>query len=65
MEEKFKEILENHGIYGEDITEILYAVCEMFQYIADDTKKKYPYATNSIDRYEKAAIEISMLINEL
>lgn len=65
MKEKFESILNEHGIYGEDIEEILYAVQEMLEYVADDTKKKYPYATNSIDRLEKAAYEVFSLTNEL
>lgn len=65
MEEKFKEILEDHGIYGEDVTDVLYAVCDMFTYMADETRRDEPYATKSIDRFEKVAAEISMLISNL
>lgn len=65
MKGKFESILKEHGIYGEDIEEVLYAVHEMLEYVADDTKKKYPYATNSIDRLEKAAYEIFSLANGL
>ncbi len=65
MENKFKEILENHGIYGEDVTEVLYAVCDIFEYMAEETRKSEPYATNAIKRYEAASKEISMLVNEL
>lgn len=65
MKDKFEQILKNHGIYGEDIEEILYAVQEMLEYVADDTKKKEPYATNSIDRLEKAAHEVFSLAIDL
>lgn len=65
MKEKFESILKEHGIYGEDVEEILYAVNEMLTYAADDTKEKYPYATNSIDRLENAAYEVFSLANEL
>ena len=65
MKEKFKSILKEHGIYGEDIQEILYAVQEMLEYVADETKKKEPYATTSIDRLEKAAYEVFSLANGL
>ena len=65
MREKFKSILNEHGIYGEDIEEILYAVQEMLEYVADKTKKEEPYATNSIDRLEKAAYEVFSLANGL
>lgn len=65
MREKFKEILEDHEIYGEDVEEILYAVSDILDYVADDMKKKMPYATNSIDRLKKAAYEVYSLVNEL
>lgn len=65
MKEKFENILEKHGIYGEDIEEILYAVSDMLDYVADKTKEEEPYATNAIERLEKAAYEIYNLANEL
>ena len=65
MEDKFKQILEDHGIYGEDVTEVLYAVCDIFEYMANETKKNEPYAIKAIDRYETVSKEISMLINGL
>lgn len=65
MREKFKEILKEHGIYGEDPEEILYAVHDMLTLIADETKEKEPYAVNSIDRLEKAAYEVFSLANDL
>lgn len=65
LKEKFESILKEHGIYGEDIEEILYAVHEMLVYVADKTKEKEPYARNSIDRLEKAAYEVFSLANDL
>lgn len=65
LKEKFESILKEHGIYGEDIEEILYAVHEMLVYVADETKEKEPYARNSIDRLEKAAYEVFSLANDL
>lgn len=65
MREKFESILNEHGIYGEDIEEILYAVHDMLVCAADDIKEKYPYATNFIDRLEKAAYEVFGLTNDL
>ena len=58
MREKFEEILKEHGIYGEDPEEILYAVQDMLEFVARETRKKEPYAINSIDRLEKAAYEV-------
>ena len=65
MKEKFESILNEHGIYGEDVEEILYAVQDMLEYAADETKKKEPYARNYIDRLEKAAYEVFSLANNL
>lgn len=65
MREKFESILKEHGIYEEDIEEILYAVSDMLNFVADKTKEEEPYATNSIDRLEKSAYEVFSLANEL
>jgi len=65
MRDKFEQILKNHGIYGEDIEEIIYSVSEMLELMADDTKKNEPYATNSINRMESAAREVFELTNYL
>lgn len=65
MREKFNEILKNHGIYEEDVEEILYAVQDMLEYVAEETKRNEPYATNSIERMEMAASEIYNLSIEI
>ena len=65
MNEKFEEILNRNGIYGEDVTDILNSVQEMLEYMANDTKEKEPYATNTIDRYNNAAYTVFSLISEL
>lgn len=63
--DKFENILKEHGIYGENIEEILYAVSDMLNYEADKTKQDEPYVTNTIERLEKAALEVYDLANEL
>lgn len=65
MREKFEAILKEHGIYGEDPEEILYAVHDMLLLVVDETKEKEPYAVNSIDRLEKAAYEVFDLATDL
>lgn len=65
MREKFDEILKEHGIYGEDVENILNAVYDMVIYAADEMKRNEPYATNAIDWLEKVAYEIFNLKNEL
>lgn len=65
MKEKFEAILKEHGIYGEDVEEILYAVHDMLLLVADETKEKEPYATNYIDRIERAAYEVFSLASDL
>ena len=46
MREKFEEILKEHNIYGEDIEEILYAVSDMLEYMADELSKLDEYRKN-------------------
>ena len=58
MREKFKSILNDNGIYGEEIEGILYAVQEMLELVAEETAENEPYATNSIKRMENAAREV-------
>lgn len=65
MREKFNEILEKHGIYLEDVEEILNAVSEMLDYAANTLKEKEPYATISIRNLEVAAYEVFDLISNL
>ena len=65
MKEKFEQILNEHGIYGEDVHEILYAVNDMLLLVADKIKKEEPYATNTIERIEKAAYEVFDLVNSI
>ena len=64
MLEKFKEILNERGIYGEDPEEILYAVSDLLEYAAEQTKEKEPYATNTIANLKKAAYEVWNLSQE-
>lgn len=65
MRENFNNILREHGIYGEDVEEILYAVHDMLLFVADKTKKEEPYATNTINRVENAAYEIYSLASDI
>ena len=65
MREKFESILVEHGIYGEDVEEILYAVHDMLIAVVDKTKEEEPYATNYIDRVEKAAYEVYSIASDI
>ena len=65
MKEKFETILKEHGLYCEDAEEILYAVNDMLLFMADKIKKEEPYATNTINRLEKAAYEVYSLASDL
>ena len=65
MEEKFKNILKVHGIYEDDVEEVLYAVQDMFETLINETMEKEPYAVNSIDRLETAAHEVFELYTYL
>lgn len=65
MKEKFQNILKEHGIYGEDVEDVLNAVNDMLCYMCDKTKEDYPYAVNTINRLEIAAYEVYDLISYL
>lgn len=65
MREKFDEILKRHGIYGEDVEEILHSVQDILEYVAEETRKNEPYATNSINHLEIAAREVFELSIDL
>lgn len=59
--EKFESILEDHGIYGEDVEQILSAVHDMLVFVADEIQKEEPYATKTIEKYNSAAYEVFSL----
>ena len=63
--DKFLEILKEHGIYDDDIEEIIYAVEDMLHYIADKMEAEEPHATACINRTNKAAEEVHSLVWEL
>ena len=65
MRNNFEVILRKHDIYGQDIETILAAVSDMLFLVAEETKKNEQYAINTIVSLEKAAYEVSYLINEL
>mgnify|MGYP006968285289 CR=1 FL=1 len=65
MRDKFDQILKDHSIYGEDVEEILYAVSDMLELVAEETKENEPYTTNSIERLETAAHEVWNLAIDL
>ena len=58
LRDKFNKILENHGIFCEDAEEILLAVCDMVDLVADELEEKEPYATVTIGNLEKMAYEL-------
>ena len=65
MREKFESILEKHGIYGENPEEILYAVQDMLNFMADKTREEEPYATTTIDNLERAAYVVFDLAGDM
>ena len=54
-----------HGVYGEDVEAILYAVHDMLILVADETKEKEPYAVVSIRNLETAAYDVFNLAGDL
>lgn len=65
MREKFDQILKKYNIYEEDVSDILNAVYDMLVFVAEETKRNEPYATNSIERLESAAHEVWNLTTDL
>lgn len=65
MGEKFEKILNEHGLYGEDPEEVIYAVRDMLELVLEETKEKEPYAINSINSLESAARQVYELTYEL
>ena len=49
MKEKFAEIINERGLYGDDPEEVIRAVYDLICYKSDKTKEKYPYAVREID----------------
>lgn len=68
MKEKFESILNNHGIYGEDVEQVLFAVHDMFAFMADKTYEEEPcspYAHELVKKYNSTAYEVFCLRNVL
>ena len=63
MKQMFENILKEHGIYGEDVEEILYAVQDMIESVARKIEEEEPYATNTLKRLEIASYEVFDLTN--
>ena len=58
MRDRFEKILNQHGVYGEDVVEILFAVSDMLELSADDLEKNEPYAVITIKRLREAAHDV-------
>lgn len=61
MKEKFERILNAHGIYGEDVEDILFAVHDMLAFMADKTHEEEPHAIASVREYNDAAYKVFCL----
>ena len=61
MKEKFESILNERGIYGEDVEQVLYAVHDMLAFMADKIYEEEPYAHVTIREYNDAAYKVFCL----
>lgn len=61
MKEKFESILNEHGIYGQDVEQVLFAVHDMLAFMADKTHEEEPHATETAKRYSQTAYEVFSL----
>ena len=65
MKEKFAEIMNERGLYGDDPEEVIRSVYDLICYNSDKMKEKYPYAAREIDELEKAAYRIFELLDDV
>lgn len=65
MKERLQQILNDHGIFGEEVETVLNAVHDMLVYVTDDLKENEPDAINTIDEMERAASVICDLQTNL
>lgn len=65
MKERLQQILNDHGIFGEEVETVLCAVHDMLVCVTDDLKKNEPNAINAIDEMERAASVICDLQTDL
>ena len=65
MKENFENILKKHGIYGEEVEDVLYAVEDMLRFAANKTKEEEPYAIHSIRQMNDAAYQVYDLTSYL
>lgn len=63
--DKFLEILKDHGIYDDDIEEILCAVTDMLNEQADKVEAAEPHAWVSVRNMRNAAQEVRSLVYDL
>ena len=61
MKEKFESILNEHGIYGEDVEQVLFAVHDMLAFMADKTYDEEPNAHETIRKYNDTAYVVFCL----
>lgn len=62
MRKEFENILQEHGIFGEDVENILEAVADMLYLTAKKLEKDEPYAIKNIDFLKKASYEVDNLM---
>ena len=61
MKEKFESILNKHGVYGEDVESVLFAVHDMLALMADKTYDENPGANMTVREYNDAAYKVFCL----
>ena len=59
-----KEILDHHGLYGEDPGTVCKAVADMLDLYADTVEEREPYATTTAD-LRRIAMQVYSLENDL
>ena len=64
MREKLEDLMKEYGVDGDPV-DVLYVVSDFMKYAAEKTEVEYPYATKTIEAYEKAAYEVQSIVSDL
>ena len=64
MREKIEQLMRDYNVSG-DPADVLYVVSDFMKYAAEKTEVEYPYATKTIEAYEKVAYEVQSIVSDL
>lgn len=62
---ELKTLMDKHFLSVDEVEESLEFVRDLLECYADKLKREEPYATNSINRLEAAALEVSSILSDV